>query len=220
MPSQEVRQCGVHQGCPLGGLVEGRVRVIKRINFLGFKKHRWLEWRRQKTTNFSEGRVLRNTQLPNKNLTSTTQKTPVAVYHKHTGEHWPPSWQRYNELSVQLVLGSWTSWEIGENRWMNLEFWGMPETSSCSVSKMKVYPGNWKLEVASQFTSISMLDTCWILKYMLWLIWWYMKGTFQSICWFVTLKHNKIQTFYPKYHNPLFLPESDVLRLFKCTVAT
>ena len=97
-----------HFGCPLGGLVEGRVRVLKRINFLGFKKHRWLEWRRQKTTNFSEGRVLRNTQLPNKNLTSTTQKTPVAVYHKHTGNIDPiqQSWQRYKELSVQLVLES------------------------------------------------------------------------------------------------------------------
>ena len=97
-----------HFGCPLGGLVEGRVRVLKRINFLGFKKHRWLEWRRQKTTNFSEGRVLRNTPLPNKNLTSTTQKTPVAVYHKHTGNIDPiqQSWQRYKELSVQFVLGS------------------------------------------------------------------------------------------------------------------
>ena len=96
-----------HFGCPLGGLVEGRVRVLKRINFLGFKRHRWLEWRRQKTTNFSEGRVLRNTPLPNKNLTSTTQKTPVAVYHKHTGNIDPiqQSWQRYNKLSVQLVWG-------------------------------------------------------------------------------------------------------------------
>ena len=126
----------------------------------------------------------------------------------------------FSVASACQKLWSWTSWEIGENRWMNFRFWGMPKTSSCSVSKMKVYPGNWKLEVASQFTSISMLDTCWILKYMLWLIWWYMKGTFQSICWFVTLKHYKIQTFYPKYHNPLFPPESDVLRLYKCTVAT
>ena len=59
-------------------------------------------------SNFSEGRVLRNTPLPNKNLTSTTQKTPVAVYHKHTGNIDPiqQSWQRYKELSVQFVLGS------------------------------------------------------------------------------------------------------------------